>query len=468
MTREGGVVTSHTDETQVLAVDERAELERLREEVARLREQSAEGPPEAPQRDRSVRRWWRSLLAILLIVVAAILAPVSVASVWARSLITDTNRYVDTVAPLAQDPAVQQAITDNLTNLVFQYVDVQGITTQAVSALQQRDIVPPALASQLQGLAVPLANGVRSFTQDKVHQVVQSDAFAQAWEQANRTAHEQLVAALSGQGGAVTVQGNAVKVDLAAFLSVVKQKLVESGFQLAAKIPQVNATFTVFQSSDISKVQRGFNLLNTLGYWFPFVLAAIAGLGIYLARNHRLAFIGAGVGAAVAMTLTAIGLALARSAYLNSVPPNVISPDAAAVMFDTVVRFLRDAVRSLALIGIIVALGAFLAGPSVAAVVLRRGCVNAFASAKGGAAELGLRMHPVTSWVAPKARVIRAVIVAVAFAVLLLVQYKTPGLVLWLTVAVLAALAVVEFLAVDPRARRPAGTRAVVPAPVQV
>ncbi len=43
----------------------------------------------------------------------------------------------------------------------------------------------------------------------------------------------------------------------------------------------------------------------------------------------------------------------------------------AAAIFDTVVRFLRIALRTLFLVGLIVALGAFLVGPAQAAVRLR-------------------------------------------------------------------------------------------------
>ena len=48
---------------------------------------------------------------------------------------------------------------------------------------------------------MPIANGVLSFTRSQVGKVVESDAFADAWVQANRVAHEQLVAALTGEGG---------------------------------------------------------------------------------------------------------------------------------------------------------------------------------------------------------------------------------------------------------------------------
>ena len=227
----------------------------------------------------------------------------------------------------------------------------------------------------------------------------------------------------------------------------------------------MNATFTVFESPDVGKIQKGYNLLDTLGYWLPFILVALAGLGIYLVPNHRLAFVWTGIGVALAMLVTALALQYVRSRYLAGVPASVLPPDAAAVLFDTVVRYLREAVRAVGLIGVLAALGAFLTGPSVTAVTVRRWCVNAIAAAKRGVGELGLRLDGVTRWVAPKATVLRAVAVAAVLAVLLLERYRTPSLVLWLTVGLLAVLAVIEFLAVDPGERR---RRTVTTAPLPV
>jgi hypothetical protein len=446
-------VTSQTGQSPELGVEERAELERLRAEVARLRAEPPAIPAPRGQTERPPRRWWRRIAAALLIFVSCLLAPLSVVAVWARSEVTDTDRYVNTVAPLAKDPAVQQAVTNNLTNLVFQYVDVQGITTQALTALSQRDILPPAVAAQVQALSGPIVNGVQNFAHDRIEQLVTSDVFTQAWEEANRSAHQQLVAALEGQSGAVTVQNNAVSVNLATFVNTVKQRLIERGFTLAERIPTVNASFTIFESADVGKVQTAFSLLDTLGYWLPFILVALAGLGIYLAPNHRAAFIWTGLGAALAGLVTALALQYARSRYLQGVPAAVLPPDAAAVIFDTIVRYLREAIRSLALVGLIFAIGAFLTGPSVTATAVRRGCVRAIAAAKGGTESLGLRMGNVTRWFAARARLLRGIVVAVAFAVVLLERYRTPVLVLWVTAGVLAALVVVEFLAVEPRRR---------------
>lgn len=454
-------MTDQNQQSSRIATDERQELEHLRSEVARLRlqqEQAQRGPGIDTGRatgGRARRGWVRTAGAVTLILVAVVLAPLSVVSVWARAEVTDTDRYVETVAPLAEDPAVQQAIATSITNQVFRYIDVMGLTTQALNALAEKGSLPPALSQQLRALAVPLVNGVRSYADEQVVNLVRSDAFARAWTEANRTAHQQLVAALTGESGSsVRIENNAVKVDLAAFLGVVKERLVSSGFQLAERIPAVKTEFIVFQSADVGTVQRGFTVLNTLGLWLPFSCLFLAGLGIYLARNHRLAVLGVGLGVAAAMFLTGVALILARQVYLDGVPAAVLPPDAAAVLYDTVLRFLRDAIRSLALIGLFVAAAAVLTGPSVTAATLREWVNTGFAAAKGALGDLGLDLAGATREVAPRARVLRATVVVAAFLLLLSQRYRTPELVIKTAIGMLVALAVVQFLAVAPRARR--------------
>ena len=72
--------------------------------------------------------------------------------------------------------------------------------------------MPPRVAATLQAVSGPLASGIRSFVSDRILAFVKSDAFEQAWIEANRTAHAELVAALTGDGGgAVTVNKGAVR-----------------------------------------------------------------------------------------------------------------------------------------------------------------------------------------------------------------------------------------------------------------
>jgi hypothetical protein len=427
-----------------MAGEEQSELERLRAEVATLRAQvRQEGRPGAAER----RQRWRTIVATLLIVVACVLAPLGVVAVWARNQVTNTDRYVATVAPLAEDPAIQQAITDKITTQVFTYIDVRGLTTQAVDALTSRGNLPPQVADQLQALAGPIANGVESFTRSQVARIVQSQAFADAWVQANRLAHDELVKALTGEGGgAVTVTGDSVSVNLAAFIQTVKQQLTAAGFTLAARIPEVNASFTVFQSADIARVRSAFNLLNTLGIWLPVIVLILLVLGVYVAKDHRRALVGAGLGVAAGMVVLALGLAVFRSVYLNGVPADVLPHDAAAVLYDTIVRFLRAGLRTILVLGLVVAAGAFLTGTSVTAVRSRQTLARWLAWLRGGAEQAGLRTGPVGAWVGAHKRALRIGAVVVAALALVFWSRPTGKVVIGLALALLVVLAIIEFL----------------------
>jgi hypothetical protein len=377
-----------------------------------------------------------------------VLAPLSAVAVWTRNQVTNTDRYVATVTPLAGDPAIQNAITDQITTQVFNYIDVQGLTNQAIDVLAERGFTP-ALADQLRALAVPIASGVQSFTRSQVAKVVQSDAFADAWVQANRAAHNELVKALTGEGGgAVTVENDTVSINMAAFIQTVKARLVDAGFSVAARIPDVNATFVLFQSKDVTRLRTGFNLLNTLGVWLPVVAIVLLVLGVYVAKDHRRATVGAAVGVAVSMVVLALALTIFRSIYLDAVPANVLPHDAAAVLYDTIVRFLRLGLRTILVLALVVAAGAFLTGHSATAVHTREGLARAIAWLQGRA---GFSTGPVGAWVYANKRALRIGAVTLAALVLVFWGRPTGKVVLGLTLALLVVLAIIEFLG-----RRPA------------
>jgi hypothetical protein len=332
-----------------LTESERAELSRLRAENAALRAQGQAAAAPRPPRPGGRQRW-RSIVAVLLIVLGCVLAPLAGVSVWARNQVTNTDRYVATVTPLASDPAIQQAITDQITAQVFTYIDVQALTTQVVDALSTRVEgrgLPPQASAALQGLAGPIANGVQGFVRTQVERIVQSQAFEDAWVQANRVAHEALVKALTGEGGgSVTIENDTVTLNLGPFIQTVKQQLVAQGFTLAERIPAVDKSFVLFQSADITRARSAFNLLNTLGNWLPVVALVLLAIGIYVAKDHRRALVGAALGVAGGMVLLGLSLAVFRSIYLDAVPAAVLPHDAAAVLYDTIVRFLRAGLRA--------------------------------------------------------------------------------------------------------------------------
>jgi hypothetical protein len=438
----------------VLTPDERAELERLRAEVAELRSQAvaapvAAEPPVAPP-PRPRRQRWRSVVATLLIVIGCILAPISVVAVWTKNLVTDTDRYVTTVAPLASDPAIQNAIADRITAEIFTQLDVVGITNQAVDALAERGL-PPLVATQLHGLAEPLSSGVESFVRTEVGKVVASDAFANAWTTANRTAHQALVAALTGETReGITIENDTVSINLGPIIQEVKQRLVDRGFGLASRIPNVNPSFTLVQSDYIAKARGAFNLLNAIGNWLPVVALFFLAIGIYIAKGHRRALVGVGLGLAGGMLVLGLGLALFRTIYLNELPLGVLTRDAAAAFYDTLVRFLRLGLRTVLVFGLVIALAGFFTGRSTTAVRARAGVRNGIGWLRGGAEQAGFRTGPVGEWVYTYKRVLWIAVIAIAALVLVFWDQPTGRVIVGITLAVLVALVIIEFLGRPP------------------
>jgi hypothetical protein len=397
------------------------------------------------------RQRWRTILAVVLIVVGCVLAPLAGVAVWARNQVTNTDRYVRTVAPLASDPAIQQAIADQITTQIFAYLDVQGLTDQAVDALAEQGL-RPQLADQLRGFAGPLASSIQGFVRTEVNKIVQSPAFADAWVQANRVAHQALVKALTGQGdGTVTVEGDTVTLNLAPFIETVKARLVAGGFGLAARIPEVNASFVLFDVKNLTRARSAFNLLNTLGIWLPIIAIVLLGIGVFVATDHRRALVRAAVGVAVAMVGLGLSLAVFRTIYLDAVPAQVLPHDAAAVLYDTIVAYLRLGLRTILVLALVVAGGAFLTGQSTTAVRTRQRLTAGIGRLRGSAEHAGWRTGPVGTWVYANKTLLR--IAAVTLAALALVFWGQPTgkTVLLLAGLLLVALALIEFLGQPPQ-----------------
>ena len=88
----------------------------------------------------------RTIFSTLLIVLASVLALLSVVSVWAADTVTDTDRFVATLGPLAKNPQVQAAASNRITNLVLDRVDIDSVVNQLSQAAASSNL-PPATAT---------------------------------------------------------------------------------------------------------------------------------------------------------------------------------------------------------------------------------------------------------------------------------------------------------------------------------
>jgi hypothetical protein len=417
-----------------LTPDERAELARLRAE--------ADARP-AP------RHRLRAFCSALLIVVGCVLAPLSVASVWLSGIAGDTDRYVATVAPLAASGPVRDAVAARAATAVTEHLDVNDLLKQL--APDDRPLISKAIS----GLSGPINSAVADLVRTQTANVVSSQWFRTFWSEANRRIHSTVVKALTGQGGgAVQLTDDAVVVDLAPVIDQVKQRLVGAGIGVAARIPEVHTQITVLSAENIGKARTGFRLLRLAGDWLPVIAVLLAAAGVLLAGRRRRALVAAALGGAFATLLLGLGLVVFREVYLDDLPASV-SQAAAADVYDTLVRFLRVTVRTVVVLGVAVALGAWLGGPGRRAGQARSVWTSGLAAARAATDRAGLRTGPVGPWVHRfRGWLVRLFLAAAALA-LALWHYPTPWVVAGLALAVVFALAVVEFLDDGPAVPTP-------------
>jgi hypothetical protein len=426
--------------TKPEVLDSPDELAQLRAENERLRAMIARHVPPTgrPHRRRRAGRWTAATVCLL---IACLLLPVAAIALWARTVVFDTDRYVATVAPLAHDPAIQNAVADRITDAVFAAVDIEGFTGRALNGL-----VAQGAPAELVMLRQPMVNGVRSFTRSQVGNVVGSAAFAQAWEQANRIAHTGLVAALKGtKGGAIEVQNGTVSVNLGAFIAAIKPQLVAAGVPFADRIPAVNLSFPILQSDDIPRIQRAAGWLDTLAVPLVVLAFLLLAAAVWIAPRHRrmLAIVGFGTAATLLVVLGA--LAAGRTYYLGHLPQSS-STDAAAVVWDTLTRQFILRLQTVVVVGLVIALGAWVTGPGRLALALRINAIRLIVSSRAGTARLGWRPGPVDRWVAAHVAALRAGTLVLVVAVYVLWTRPTGAVVIWLTLALLILVAIIEFL----------------------
>jgi len=130
-------------------------------------------------------RRWRRISSWVLVVLACILSVLSVVTVFARNQLLNTDTYVNTVAPLASNPAIQTQVAKQVSQNLITRTDVEARVKEAL---------PPKAGF----LATPITSGLETVTNELALRVVQSKQFYTLWVGVNRASHKQLVALLTG------------------------------------------------------------------------------------------------------------------------------------------------------------------------------------------------------------------------------------------------------------------------------
>jgi hypothetical protein len=111
---------------------------------------------------------WKRIAAWVLVVVACILSVLSVVAVFARNQLLNTDTYVNTVAPLASNPAIQTQIAKQVSENLISRTNVET---------RVKDALPPKAGF----LATPVTSGLESVTNELALKAVQSEQFSELW-----------------------------------------------------------------------------------------------------------------------------------------------------------------------------------------------------------------------------------------------------------------------------------------------
>lgn len=290
----------------------------------------------------------RNAVSAVLITVASLLLPFGVLAAWASYGMADTGRYVTTMAPLADDPAVREAVAE----LVG-----AGIMDEMRDRADGGGNAGPSAGTDTGADAgtyeEPLPDSAQPFVRAAVRSFTRTDAYRTAWDTGNRAAHEEVLRALRED------RHSAVTVDLAPVTAQVKERLSEDGVLFADRIPVRHTTVAVLGSGDLAKLRKGYHVLEVAGFWLPVAAVTLAASGIALAVSRRRAITATALGTALGGALLGASLLIGRGLVLDDLPAGVSRPAAAAV-YDALTGTLRTVAWLLLTLGLTVALATWL------------------------------------------------------------------------------------------------------------
>ncbi|MHB8895838.1 MAG: hypothetical protein ACYC99_11775, partial [Candidatus Geothermincolia bacterium] len=321
--------------------------------------------------DKKQRHFWRSFLVWILIILACVFSIAGTLSAWVQTTTLDTNTFVKTIAPLIEQEAVAKAVSDAAVTSLFKTYDIPGKIKSGLNELSNAILqVAPKDKNlpdiNLSFIADPISGALEGVAKTAAQKILTSKEFASIWEKTLRTAHTTMVDIIKGKKDAVvTSEGDTVILNLSELLTKIQDQLVNAGlgFLKNVKIPADFGKIELFTSAQIGSVKSLVNLLGLLSWVLPLLALIFFVLAVVLAVDHRKALLGSGIGLAIAMLIVLIVLKVAHGGLIGQikVPENVA---AANVIWTTVLSGLKQAVWGLLVLGVVVAVGAGVSGPS--------------------------------------------------------------------------------------------------------
>jgi hypothetical protein len=294
-----------------------------------------------------------------LVAFGSFLAFLSVFAIWVERQALNTDDWVKTSDRLIQDKTIRATLADYLVDQLYENVDLE----------QEFEEKLPGETSELAG---PLSGALRSVAPAGVEKVLETQTAEDLWEDANRTAHEQLVAVLEDKKEAVETNEGEVRLQLGTLLTNLADQIGVGG-SLAEKLPPDAAEVTILRSDQLKTAQNIAVALKGLAIVLSLLTFAAFGAAIYLSRDEKWVttlYCGVGLVAAgfavIVFREVAGGIVVGQLVEQGSIRP------AADRTWDISTSLMTSIATTVIIVGVLFGVAGWLASPTGSARTTRR------------------------------------------------------------------------------------------------
>lgn len=342
------------------------------------------------RQDRPRRFGLRSIAATLCFVLATVLLPVGVIAFWGQRTVTDTDRFVSTLAPLQSDPTLRSALATSIADAVTGAVDLEAFLDEQLPA--GGPVSPQARAEIAKRLGSSLEAVINRIVYRAADALIGSEAFHEIWVGLLTTAQTAIVDVLEGKspaGGVVTMNGDQVVLDVGAVRAVIEQRLATSSLlpkaikQALAAAPAVHdhsagpgagqggGQIVLLNAPQVKQAKLMYSFTKPIATYLICIVALlfIAALAFARRRGRMLAFVGLAtlLGVLILQLILDAGSAVTVDAVANT----PFSP-VGELFFATLARYLESALAWMLVGGVVVTVAGWLLSGQRYAVALRR------------------------------------------------------------------------------------------------
>jgi hypothetical protein len=354
----------------------------------------------------------RAVAAVICIVLAALLTTPAAIAYWGQRTLNDTQRYVDTVAPLVNSPEVQDAIATKVTGAIQEQVDIEAILNEVFAGVIND-------RPRLERLVGPLSAAINGLIDRQVREFLASDAFADLWTTVNTRVQQSLQRLLEGdESGAVSLQGDQVVLDVSEVIDRVKERLVARGLTIVQNIPipDTDRQIVLMEAPELRQLRTIYAFGNPVAQWLLVVVAALYLTALLLARRRPRMTVIIGASLVANALLLALAMSIGRQLFIGALSGTVFSR-ASRVFYNTLLAYLDRGQQVFLWLGLILVVVGWFAGPNRYGAAVRT-------TVTGGLEQIGgaLADSPVGNagpWVAANARWLRVAIGLLGVVVLL-------------------------------------------------